>query len=103
MNFTDSWRAANPNAEEGYTYHEFLGDRYKPKGKDDETQIDFMFYSQSPGWDLVSSSVIKDTRSDQPNLYPSDHYQLMSVFNFQPSGSTTDDRDYSSNSKWKCR
>ena len=104
MRFVDSWKASNVGADEGITYHEFQGDLYEPKGKDDSSQIDFMFYSHDCKWELVSCTVIKDPRKDRKELYPSDHFQLLAVYKFMPSETTGQKREYDrTNSRmWKC-
>lgn len=70
-NWKDSYVEANGSNETGFTRHDFLGEKYKPGGYDDDGKIDFIFSRGSIK--SRSSEILKDHHD---GFYPSDHYFL---------------------------
>lgn len=102
MKFLDSWKTANPTKEESFTYHAFRGKKYVPPNIKDSTRIDYIFFNPHKSWKLISSEIIEDTRTDCKNLYPSDHYPIISSFEVAAQDSQGNRAlDFTVNLKWK--
>jgi endonuclease/exonuclease/phosphatase family metal-dependent hydrolase len=68
----DTFRAANPDAKDVRTAHEFHGDVHGEK-------IDYIFVR--PGTQVLSAEIV---RTHQGGRYPSDHYPLTAEVAFSP-------------------
>jgi endonuclease/exonuclease/phosphatase family metal-dependent hydrolase len=73
--WADTYTNLHGSAEPGYTAHQFLGEKYIPKG--DGKKIDFIFMKGSGK--ATSSEIIKDKVGGR---YPSDHYFLSASIAF---------------------